>query len=90
MSDEVPEFNITWKDLGLAPIPDCNEVGIYSENGVLLRIYNIVAEGPVYNVEDGPEVDILKALAHKQISLNTAIEVLGGIKWDRNNTKESQ
>ena len=39
-----------------------------------------------YNVEDGPEVDILKALSHKQISLNTAIEVLGGIKWDRNNT----
>ena len=38
--------------------------------------------------DDGPEVDILKALAHNQIKLNTAIDVLGGIKWNRNNTKE--
>ena len=41
-----------------------------------------------HNVDDGPEVDILKALAHDQIKLDTAIDVLGGIKWDRNNTKE--
>jgi len=84
---QVPEFNSTWRQLGLDPIKDSDQVHIYNANCDLLLIYNIVADT---RTDDGPEVDILKALWHNQIKLETAIDVLGGIKWDRNNTKEKE